>query len=97
MRCFTIPSPVISIYDLQTSNFNRLIYTWDKIIKFELYVYEIYSDDAPEDEEDTVDRKRLKIRSESAHRKVEEDEPRKSKKKARVLVEVSDQRFPLFF
>ncbi|KAH8486867.1 hypothetical protein H0E87_025753 [Populus deltoides] len=57
------------------------------------------NDDAPEDEEemDTVDHKRLKIRSESALRKVEEDEPRKSKKKARVLVEVSDQRSPLFF
>jgi protein MAK16 len=64
------------------------------MFKFELYVYEIYADDAPEDEEemDTVDRKRLKIRSESA-----QDEPRKSKKKARVLVEVSDQRSPLFF
>lgn len=69
------------------------------MFKFELYVYEIYADDTPEDEEemDTVDRKRLKIRSESARRKVEEDEPRKSKKKARVLVEVSDQRSPLFF
>uniref|UniRef100_A0A6M2EGP6 Protein MAK16 homolog n=1 Tax=Populus davidiana TaxID=266767 RepID=A0A6M2EGP6_9ROSI len=51
------------------------------------------NDDAPEDEEemDTVDRKRLKIRSESARRKVEEDEPRKSKKKARVLVEVENE------
>ncbi|KAF9667920.1 hypothetical protein SADUNF_Sadunf15G0073300 [Salix dunnii] len=48
------------------------------------------NDDAPEDEEDTVDRKRLKIRSEFA-RKVEEDEPRKSKKKARVLVEVENE------
>ena len=69
------------------------------MFKFELYIYEIYTDDAPEEEEDmdTVDRKRLKIGSESAHRKVEEDEPRKSKKKARVVVEVSDQRSPLFF
>ncbi|KAJ6869055.1 hypothetical protein NC651_033971 [Populus alba x Populus x berolinensis] len=51
------------------------------------------NDDAPEDEEemDTVDHKRLKIRSESARRKVEEDEPRKSKKKARVLVEVENE------
>ncbi|KAI5562761.1 hypothetical protein BDE02_15G072000 [Populus trichocarpa] len=51
------------------------------------------NDDAPEEEEemDTVDRKRLKIGSESAHRKVEEDEPRKSKKKARVLVEVENE------
>ncbi|KAL9337970.1 hypothetical protein Peur_069739 [Populus x canadensis] len=51
------------------------------------------NDDAPEDEEemDTVDRKRLKIRSESALRKVEEEEPRKSKKKARVLVEVENE------
>ncbi|KAH8486866.1 hypothetical protein H0E87_025753 [Populus deltoides] len=51
------------------------------------------NDDAPEDEEemDTVDHKRLKIRSESALRKVEEDEPRKSKKKARVLVEVENE------
>ncbi|KAG5230212.1 protein MAK [Salix suchowensis] len=51
------------------------------------------NDNASEDEEemDTVDRKRLKIRSESAHRKVEEDEPRKSKKKARVLVEVENE------
>ncbi|XP_011046229.1 PREDICTED: protein MAK16 homolog [Populus euphratica] len=51
------------------------------------------NDDAPEDEEEmgTVDRKRLKIRSESARRKVEEDEPRKSKKKARVLVEVENE------
>ncbi|KAL9375400.1 hypothetical protein Peur_032279 [Populus x canadensis] len=51
------------------------------------------NDDALEDEEemDTVDRKRLKIRSESARRKVEEDEPRKSKKKARVLVEVENE------
>ncbi|KAG6746069.1 hypothetical protein POTOM_050582 [Populus tomentosa] len=51
------------------------------------------NDDTPEDEEemDTVDRKRLKIRSESARRKVEEDEPRKSKKKARVLVEVENE------
>lgn len=46
------------------------------------------NDDAPEDEEemDTVDRKRLKIRSESA-----QNEPRKSKKKARVLVEVENE------
>lgn len=51
------------------------------------------NDDAPGDEEemDTVDHKRLKIRSESARRKVEEDEPRKSKKKARVLVEVENE------
>ncbi|KAJ6970594.1 hypothetical protein D5086_028408 [Populus alba] len=51
------------------------------------------NDDTPEDEEemDTVDHKRLKIRSESARRKVEEDEPRKLKKKARVLVEVENE------
>lgn len=52
-----------------------------------------YTEDAPEDEEemDSVDGKRVKRRSESAHQKMEEDERRKSKKKAKVLVEVSDQ------
>jgi hypothetical protein len=40
---------------------------------------------------DSVDGKRVKRRSESAHQKMEEDERRKSKKKAKVLVEVSDQ------
>ena len=51
-----------------------------------------YTDDAHEDEEemDSVDGKRVKRRSESAHQKMEEDERRKSKKKAKVLVEVSD-------
>uniref|UniRef100_A0A6N2MV83 Protein MAK16 homolog n=1 Tax=Salix viminalis TaxID=40686 RepID=A0A6N2MV83_SALVM len=40
------------------------------------------NDDAPEDEED-MDSVRVKRRSESAHQKMEEDERRKSKKKAK--------------
>ncbi|KAJ6977546.1 hypothetical protein D5086_023452 [Populus alba] len=51
------------------------------------------NDDAPEDEEEmvSVDGKRVKRRSESAHQKIEEDERRKSKKKAKVLVEVEHE------
>ncbi|KAL9372716.1 hypothetical protein Peur_034960 [Populus x canadensis] len=51
------------------------------------------NDDASEDEEemDSVDGKRVKRRSESAHQKMKEDERRKLKKKAKVLVEVEHE------
>lgn len=67
-------------------------------LKSGLYALKFYADDASADDEDmdTLDHKRVKRRLEGAHGKLEKAEPRRSKKKPRVVVEVSMQRSSTF-